>query len=184
MDRNAVAWPPLRDAALEPMGFAPSAAGSWLVFEVDAQACAIDSRQLRQIALAGSIVRLPGPRHPAWPGIVAWQQRALSVLDCGAAMGRHPSLGGAASRVLVVQDEARLGALLVDAVRGLHQESPARLIDVQRGLPPPWNAVRALLPLADAVGGEVCPILHVPTLWNGCLRPAGLHGAGLAESRA
>ena len=167
----------LRSAAVHPppMDFAPSLAGSWLLFVVDGQACAIDSRQLRQIALADALIRLPGPRLAHWPGVLAWQQRVLGVFDCGAAMGRRPSLGAPGSRVLVVQDQSRLWALLVDQVRGLHQDSPTRLIDVQAGLPPPWNAVRALLPLPTETGGEVCPVLHVPTLCQDGPAPAAAH---------
>ncbi len=171
--RSPAAVPP-------PMDFAPSLAGSWLLFVVDGQACAIDSRQLRQIALADSLIRLPGPRLERWPGLLAWQQRVLGVFDCGAAMGRRPSLGAAAARVLVVQDRSRLWALLVDQVRGLHHDSPTRLIDVQPGLPPPWNAERALLPLPADHGGEVCPVLHVPTLCqDGPAPPAPIHPAEL-----
>ena len=155
--------------ALPPMGFASAVAGSWLLFEVDGQACAVDSRQLRQIALAASLAELPGRRHRVWPGVIAWQQRVLPVLDCGAAMGRRPSLGREGARVLLVQDDARLWALLVDQVRGVHQEQPERLIEVQPGLPAPWNAVRALLPLPARSGGDICPVLHVPTLCKGCL---------------
>ncbi len=156
------------------MGFAAALAGSWLLFEVDGQVCAVDSRQLRQIALASSIVELPGQRPRGWPGVIAWQQRVLAVLDCGAAMGRRASLGREGARVLLVQDDARLWALLVDQVRGVHQAPPEQLIEVQAGLPSPWNSVRALLPLPAESGGEVCPVLHVPTLCKGCLEaPTG-----------
>ncbi|MBU6512143.1 MAG: chemotaxis protein CheW [Betaproteobacteria bacterium] len=166
--------------ALPPMGFGPALAGSWMLFEVDGQACAVDSRQLRQVALATSLAELPGRRHRVWPGVIAWQQRVLPVLDCGAAMGRRPSLGREGARVLLVQDDARLWALLVDQVRGVHQEQPERLIEVQPGLPAPWNAVRALLPLPAESGGEVCPVLHVPTLCKGCLEAPG--GARSADA--
>ncbi len=154
---------------LPAMGFAPALAGSWLLFEVDGQVCAVDSRQLRQIALASSLVELPGQRRRDWPGVIAWQHRVLAVLDCGAAMGRRASLGREGARVLLVQDDARLWALLVDQVRGVHQAPPEQWIEVQAGLPAPWNSVRALLPLPAESGGEVCPVLHVPTLCKGCL---------------
>ena len=173
----AAAVPPL-----PPMSFGSTLAGSWLLFEVDAQACAVDSRQLRQIALAATIRPLPGKGHRAWPGVMAWQQRVLPVLDCGAAMGRRPSLGRDGARVLVVQDDARLWALLVDHVRGVHQAQPERLIEVQAGLPAPWNAVRALLPLPADSGGEICPVLHVPTLCRGCLEASAGAPAPGAES--
>ncbi len=170
-----------------PMEFAPAPGGSWLLFEVDGQVCGIDSRQLRQIALAASVCRLPGSPQSAWPGLIAWQQGVLAVLDCGAALGRSASLGGPAARVLVVQDRARLWALLVNRVRGLHQDDPARLIEVQRGLSPPWNAVRALLPLPVEAGGDICPLLHVPTLCRDCGMPVAAAPMALipaAESRA
>ncbi len=167
----ATAGPGATGAAgpLPAMGFAAALAGSWLLFEVDGQVCAVDSRQLRQIALASSIVELPGRRPRDWPGVIAWQQRVLAVLDCGAAMGRRPSRGREGARVLLVQDDGRLWALLVDQVRGVHQAQPEQLIEVQAGLPVPWNSVRALLPLPAESGGDVCPVLHVPTLCKGCL---------------
>lgn len=165
------------DPAIPPMGFGATGTASWLLFEVDGQVCAVDSRQLRQIALASSVLALPGRRPAPWPGVIAWQQRVLAVLDCGAAMGRRPSHGGASARVLIVQDEARCRALLVDRVRGVHQALPERLVDVQVELAAPWNAVRALLPLSDAAAEEVCPVLHVPTLWKGCLEPVPAESA-------
>jgi chemotaxis signal transduction protein len=173
---------PLPAQTLPPMSFGSTLAGSWLLFEVDAQACALDSRQLRQIALAATVRPLPGKGHRAWPGVMAWQQRVLPVLDCGAALGRRPSLGRDGARVLVVQDDARLWALLVDHVRGVHQAQPERLIEVQAGLPAPWSAVRALLPLPADSGGEICPVLHVPTLCRGCLEASAGAPAPGAES--
>ena len=169
MNAASSATPVRRGASLPAMDFAPAALGSWLLFDVDGQVCAVDSRELRQIALPTALVALPGCAWPAWPGVFAWHQRALSVLDCGAAMGQRPSLGRGSSRVLVVEDEASLFALLVDQVRELHQESPQRLIGVQAGLPAPWNAVRALLPLAPHSGAEAAAVLHVPTLFRGSL---------------
>lgn len=158
-----------RAASMPPLGFVPTALGSWLLFDVDGQVCAIESRQLRQVALPAAIVALPGRGSAAWPGIMAWQQRPLAVLDCGAAMGLRPSLGGESSRVLVVHDAGQAWALLVDHVRGVHQQGPQCLIYVQPGLPAPWNAVRALLPLPPESGGDACAVLHAPTLVQGSL---------------
>ena len=158
-----------KPGAVPPLGFAPAVPGSWLLFEVDRQVCAIDSRHVRQILPGASVVALPGPRPPRWPGVAAWQQRVLSVLDGGAVLGHRPSLGGAAARVLVVHDAGSPWALLVDHVRGVHQEDPRSLIDVQAGLPAPWSAVRALLPLPAEHGGDACPVLHLPTLYRACL---------------
>ncbi len=161
---------PATAGAAPPMGFAPAVPGSWLLFEVDRQVCAIDSRHVRQILPGASVVALPGQRPSRWPGMAAWQRRALPVLDGGAVFGHRPSLGGEAARVLVVHDAGSPWALLVDHVRGVHQEDPQRLIDVQPGLPAPWNAVRALLPLPAEQGGDACPVLHVPTLYRDCLQ--------------
>ena len=152
-----------------PMDVAPSVPGSWLLFDIDQQAFALDSRQLRQVLLASSVVRLPGRGCAQWPGVSVWNGRVLAVLDGGAVLGRRPSLGGAGARLLVVHDEGRTWALLVDQVRGVHQEDPQRLLDVQAGLPPPWNALRALLTLPQQAGGGACPVLHVPTLVRGSL---------------
>ncbi|MDE2120729.1 MAG: hypothetical protein KGJ64_08545, partial [Betaproteobacteria bacterium] len=72
--------------AAPPMDVAPSVQGSWLVFEIDAQVFALDSRQLRQILPAGSVVRLPGRGCAPWPGVSAWNGRLLGVLDGGAVL--------------------------------------------------------------------------------------------------
>lgn len=155
--------------AAPPMDVAPSVQGSWLVFEIDAQVFALDSRQLRQILPAGSVVRLPGRGCAPWPGVSAWNGRLLGVLDGGAVLGRRPSLGLPGARLLVVHDEGRTWALLVDLVRGVHQEDPQRLIDVQATLQPPWNALCAMLTLPRQAGDEACPVLHLPTLYRGSL---------------
>lgn len=158
--------PPTEPAALPPMDVAASVPGSWLLFEIERQVFALESRQLRQVLLATSVVALPGKASPAWPGVSAWNRRVLPVLDAGAVLGRRPSLGGASARLLVVHDEGRPWGLLVDHVRGVHQDDPRCLIDVQPGLPAPWNAVRALLPLPHDAGDEACPVLQVPTLYR------------------
>ncbi|MBW4047255.1 MAG: chemotaxis protein CheW [Proteobacteria bacterium] len=142
----------------------------WLVLDVDGQACAIGSGQVRQIRRSDGIAALPG-RNPWYPGLLAWQGRPLVVLDLGACLGRRPSLGLLAARVLVCQLEGECCALVVDAVRGFHREAPgeSQRIAVSPGLPPPWSAMTALLPLSLAADGEVCALLHLPTLWDDCL---------------
>ncbi|WP_231480483.1 chemotaxis protein CheW [Thiomonas sp. FB-Cd] len=147
-----------------------SKSGHWLVLDVDGQACAIASGQVRQIRRSDGIVALPG-RNPCYPGLLAWQGRPLVVLDLGACLGRRPSLGLLAARVLVCQLEGECCALVVDAVRGFHREASgeSQRITVSPGLPPPWSAMTALLPLSLAADGEVCALLHLPTLWDDCL---------------
>lgn len=146
--------------------------GNWLAFDVDGQICAVDSRQIRAVLRPQNIVPLPG-RDVRCPGLLAWQDQVLVVLDLGACLGLRPSRGQAASRLLVCQGHghAQAWGLLVDGVRGFQRIAMPEpgWIAVRPGLLPPWNAMFALLPIHGHPEAEVCAMMHLETLWEGCL---------------
>lgn len=162
-----------------------SRTANWLAFEVDGQTCAVDSRQVRSVLRPPGMAPLPG-RDARCPGLLAWHDTALVVLDLGACLGLRPSLGQAASRLLVCHghEQEQAWGLLVDAVRGFQRiASPEPgWIAVRPGLPPPWNAMFALLPTPGGMSGEVCAMLHVQTLWEGCLSLISNHPAAVGPS--
>lgn len=154
----------------------PAAPITWLLFDVGTQCCAVDSRLVRQILAPPAVHRLPGSSVEL-PGLLEWRGRAVGVLDLGASLGKRPSLGRAGARVLISDASAQVLALVVDAVRGFRREDAALRIPVGAGLPPPWNAMLALLPLAAQPDAEVCALLDLPRLCAACLLPSGRRGA-------
>ena len=167
----------LRDRpAGDAFGTPSPGAASWLAFEVEGQVCAVDSRQIRSVLRPPRMAPLPG-RDARCPGLLAWRDSALVVLDLGACLGLRPSLGQAASRLLVCHGHGHAWGLLVDAVRGFQRiASPEPgWIAVRPGLSPPWSAMFALLPMPGGVEGEVCAMLHLQTLWEDCLSVISTH---------
>ncbi|OZB79694.1 MAG: hypothetical protein B7X41_19140 [Microbacterium sp. 14-71-5] len=51
-----------------------SRTANWLAFEVDGQACAVDSRQVRSVLRPPGMAPLPG-RDARCPGLLAWHER-------------------------------------------------------------------------------------------------------------
>ena len=164
-------------------------AADWLQFRLSDQTHALEAACVRHIARAPQLLPLPlpsGVMRQRCPGLMAWQGRALPVLDLGACLLRRPSARGEQARFVVWTQARQAGVFAVDGVGAVLRLSPATLTEhwapVQPGLPKPWSAIHGVLhggvlsPPAASVSGVIA-VFDALALWQACWSLVH-HGAG------
>jgi len=87
---------------------------------------AIDALHAREILGRRPFVALPGA-SAGLPGVIAWQGRAVAVVDLGALTGVCPPLQEPRERTIVIQHGPVTFAVPVDAVREVQVAADAQV---------------------------------------------------------
>lgn len=140
---------------------------------------AIDTVYVEQILGGREWAKLPSA-PPQWPGVLAWQGRAVAVLDLGHLLEITPLAAGTVRRrTLMARVKSCLLAIPVDEIY------EAQVID--DSAPSPAHATRGrIASLEIALHDTVMPLLDLRRLVSEALAPAeqGATARAAAERRA
>lgn len=128
--------------------------GEFVVFEVESETYAVESRFVLEVLRGAEVAWIPGVEPPAL-GIAAWRGELLVLLDTRRLLGRSGLPVADGAPILVLGEEQAAFGLPVDAVEGLREIAPSSILPLSgevasRGAPLAGITSDAVLVLASA----------------------------------